>query len=294
MKKYAFIFNPAAKSGRTDSLLRELKSRIDGKPSYDLFISQNPGGIAALINDLRQNYDVFVACGGDGTVRAVGAGIIGSNKILGVIPIGTGNDFSKSIRIPREISSAFEILESGSIQDIDVGLCNDFIFLNSLGFGFDGLTNRYALDYVKFPSFLRYLMAAIRATIHHKHFKAEISYPGLRENKTLIMFSLANGMVEGGNFWIAPHASITDGLLNLVTIKPIFRAAIPILLPLILFKKPEWIPYIESKEVKSLTVSFDNVPEIHADGEIIQSTEQEFNICVQPGSLKVIGGEKLI
>lgn len=172
---------------------------------------------------------------------------------------------------------------------IDVGRCNGRIFLNVLGFGFDGLTNRYAHNELKrFPSFLRYAVAALKASVYQSPFSLQIKNKNGVFHQKLIMATIANGSVEGGCFWVAPEASLTDGKLNLITISPIHKWLIPILLPFFIIKKPGWIPQLKSTEGNEIRLSFKNEVDIHADGEIIISEQNEFNISLISKGLEVI------
>lgn len=293
MKRFAFIYNPGARAGRSDKELEGLKNHIEADPGSELFVSKRKGDIPGLVRKSAGDFDVFVACGGDGTVQEVGRELVFTDKILGIIPLGTGNDLCKTLKIPRQPLRALELVKRGKATRIDAGCCNGRVFLNSLGFGFDGLTNRYAGEFSNLPGFLRYSVAALGAIFTHQPFRVKIKKAGGAERKDLIMLSVANGRVEGGSFWIAPGASISDGKLNLLTIRPISKPLIPLLLPLILFKKPQWISHLGSREVKSLEVVFDREPHLHADGEIVEKGERKFKIKVLPEALNVIRGQKL-
>lgn len=290
MKQHAFLYNPAARAGRSNAQLQKLKKLIEPKPHIRLFIAEYQGHIGQLVEELWDDYEVFVACGGDGTVQEVARKLVYTDKVLGIIPLGTGNDLCKTLRIPLDLEEAFEIIEEKNSIEMDAGRCNNIFFLNSLGFGFDGLTNRYAAEYQSLPPLLRYTVAALRSCVNHNRISAEINRGDRTESRDLIMFSLANGRVEGGMFWIAPGASITDGRLNMVTIRPLARLLIPLLLPLFLIKKPGWIPQVESEEVESVVVKFEQEVELHADGEIIDTGERQFAIEVLPAALQVFIG----
>lgn len=104
------------------------------------------------------------------------------------------------------------------------------------------------------------------------------------------MATFANGRVEGSTFWISPGASLTDGKLNLITIAPVASWAIPFLLPLIMMKKPEWIPQVTSTEIEEAELRFQDQVEIHADGEIVRTKENKFAISLTPKSLNILVG----
>lgn len=290
MKRYAFIYNPGAKGGRSGFSLRQIQKRAGNLPDSKIFQSQSKGDIPDLVRRLKPKYDVFVACGGDGTVREVASPLVNSDKILGILPLGSGNDLIKTLGITNNIPKAYDTLMKGRVTRVDVGRCNDLIFLNSLGFGFDGLANRFAHDFKRLPSFLRYTIAALKANFRHKQFTVTIQAENGTVQQKLIMISFANGRVEGGSFWIAPKASISDGLLRMVKVTPVNRLLIPLLLPFFLIKKPHLIPQVVQSGVSSARLKFDEIPSIHVDGEIIEPNEKEFKISIEPSALQVIGG----
>lgn len=177
MRRYAFIFNPKAGRVKSDSQIEQLKELVGSFPDSKLFCLTPEDNIGCLVKRLSSDYDIFVACGGDGTIREVAAVLINTNKIVGIIPMGTANDLCKTLKIPTNIVDAFDILRQGKTIEMDVGRCNNFIFLNSLGLGFDGLTNRYAHEFHKFPSTLQYVVAALKATVTHETFSVKIGTP---------------------------------------------------------------------------------------------------------------------
>ena len=288
MRRYAFLYNPAAKGGRSGIKLERLKTFIAEFEGAHLFHSQDIGDITDFVDRNFDEFDVFVACGGDGTVREVAASLINTKKQMGIIPLGTGNDLCKTLGIPVGLKQSIAVLKQENAVSIDVGQCNDFIFLNTLGFGFDGLTNRYALQLKHLHPFFTYAISALKAVKNHFPFEVTVIKNGKVSKEHVIMFSLANGRVEGGSFWIAPNASITDGKLNAVLIKPVVRWLIPVLLPLFLLKKPHLIAQVRSEEVEKLSLNIQRDVDIHADGEIIESSSSKFDISLHTNALRVI------
>ncbi|WP_445665026.1 diacylglycerol/lipid kinase family protein [Fodinibius sp. AD559] len=288
MKRHAFLYNPEAQGGKSEMKLERLRAFISEFKNGYLFHSQNIGDITVFIEQHFDKFDVFVACGGDGTVREVAATLIDTPKQMGIIPLGTGNDLCKTLNIPVKLEQSISVLKQANSVPIDVGQCNDFIFLNSLGFGFDGLTNRYALQLKHLHPLLSYSISALKAVINHSSFEVSVNKNGKISKERAIMFSLANGRVEGGSFWIAPNASITDGKLNAILVKPVAKWLIPVLLPLFLFKKSHLIPQVRSAEVEKLSLYFTADVDIHADGEIIEAESNKFDISLNANALEVI------
>ena len=290
MKRYAFIYNPAARGGKAERKVELLKHQILDWPGAKLFRSKQKGDISELVSQLVPDYDVLVACGGDGTVREVASELVFTEKTMGIIPLGTGNDLCKTLKIPVNITDSLEMLRRRESTLVDVGQCNDFFFLNSLGFGFDGLANRYALEMDWLPPLLRYAVAALKATVKQEIFEIKIHDDVTEVTKELIMATLANGRVEGGSFWISPTASIIDGKLDFIAIRPVSKWFIPLLLPFFLIKKPVWIPQVQTSKIEQVTLLFSEPQEIHADGEIIRTDKRKFNIRLIPKRLNVICG----
>jgi len=291
MTRYAFIYNPGSRGGRAEQWVDQLQDHIGTLDQARFIRSELKGDIAGKAAEILPETDVVVACGGDGTVREVASVLAGTSKTMGIIPLGSGNDLCKTLGIPTDLNRSLELLASHNITAIDVGQCNNFIFLNSLGFGFDGLTNRFAAELLNYPPILRYAIAAMKAAGKQIAFNATIDTANAGpEQRSLLMVTLANGKVEGGSFWIAPQADIADGKLEMVTVNPVKKWKIPFLLPFFLFKRADRIPYIKTKKISSLQLQFDQTVAVHADGEIIENAGCDFHIRIKPEDLNVITG----
>lgn len=288
MKRFAFIYNPEAGGGKSEAKRERLQQKLDEYQNTALFQSKVIGDISAFIEQRFQDFDVFVACGGDGTIREIASKLMHTDKQMGIIPMGTGNDLCKTLNIPTEISEALSLVLNGESHKIDVGLCNDFIFLNTLGFGFDGLTNRYANARKHLHPFLCYAISALKAIKNHEAFEVTFGTAGNKLTRKVIMISFANGRVEGGSFWIAPDASITDGKLNCISIKPIKKWLIPVWLPFFFIKKPNYIPYVKSEKRNNIILQCSTEVDIHADGEVIDFNTDKFHIHLAEKALNVI------
>nr|WP_281289660.1 hypothetical protein [Fodinibius salinus] len=155
-----------------------------------------------------------------------------------------------------------------------------------MGFGFDGLANRYVHEMPNTTfSTWNYMWSALKANIYRQPFFVKIDY---EDKHKLMMLTLANGRVEGGKFWIAPNASVTDGQLDLVQIRPVNRWLLPFLLPFFIFKKISWIPYLDTTKLSNLDLKIENRVEVHADGEIIKTDTNNFSICMHDNKLPII------
>ena len=207
MKRYLFIHNPAANRYRSGSYFKRVVALAKQEIEHcEFVVSKDKHDIRKIVRKEASNYDIIVACGGDGTVRKTAIATLDFDVSLGIIPLGSGNDFTKSLNIPSDLKRALLLLKSEKVADIDVGYCNDIPFMNSLGFGFDGLTNEYASKSKISNGTLRYIFAALKANKNRSISNAEILFRDHQNiSKPVIMITAANGRVEGGNFCIAPE-----------------------------------------------------------------------------------------
>lgn len=286
---YCFLYNPSTNREQSSRKFRQLKELTVNWPNVDYKTSESREHLTFLAEEAAQNFEVVVACGGDGTVRDIAVAIMGSQAKLGVIPLGSGNDFSKSIGLNTNLEESLNVLQNGNCRHVAIGKCNDFYFINTLGFGFDGQTNHYASQSKIRIGSLRYALAALKTNFKRKPFKAQVRYDDkdLKE-QDWIMIAVANGRVEGGNFIIAPDATPFDEQFRLVTISPISKWLLPFLLPLFIIDKQRWLPYYSCTETKNISLNFNRPVFIHSDGEQIFSKKTQFEIRILPSAMPVI------
>jgi YegS/Rv2252/BmrU family lipid kinase len=137
MKKIAVILNMSAGNQKIDLLYQQIK---DISREYELeteFFLIHPGtDIHQIIKKaLNENFEVIVAAGGDGTASAVASELIGTSAVMGVLPLGTRNHFSKDIQIPLDLRDAIEVLSHGTVKRLDVASVNDQFFINNSSIG---------------------------------------------------------------------------------------------------------------------------------------------------------------
>lgn len=267
----------------------KLKELTGDWPGVAYKTSESREHLTTLARKAAMDYEIVVACGGDGTVRDIAIAIMNTEAKLGVVPLGSGNDFSKSIGLSTGLEETLAVLKSTRCRPVSVGKCNDFHFINTLGFGFDGQTNYYASQSSIRMGSIRYAIAALKTNFKRVSFSSQLRLDGsLIDGEDWIMITAANGRVEGGNFIIAPDATPFDEFLRLITIKPISKWILPIVLPLFLVGKQQWLPQYACRLTEKINLKFNKPVFIHTDGEQIQSKATEFDIELLPSALKVI------
>lgn len=248
--------------------------------------------------------DLVIALGGDGTVHEVINGLmqISEDKrpALGVVPLGSGNDFAHALGISQKPDHALAHALNGQPSKIDVGLLTDEhsdrqeYFDNTVGVGFDAVVTirSHKLPIVK--GFLMYLTAVIQ-TILLNHNPAKIKFQ--TENETwedsVLMTTVCNGGREGGGFLISPESKIDDGLLQFLNVKKVSRAMMFRLVPEFMKGTHLRFPATQLGNFKKLSMNSDRPLYIHVDGEIFTSFGSDVrNISfeVLPGALHVVSG----
>ncbi|MBC7317748.1 diacylglycerol kinase family lipid kinase, partial [Candidatus Bipolaricaulota bacterium] len=289
MRELPVIFNPVADRGRAENRAEEILSRLKEIGfSPVLFRTTKPGEATEIARDLAaKRVPVVAAAGGDGTLNEVAQALVGTNTALGIIPLGSGNDFLRSLVGFVDLSDALERLAKGRPKPVDVGEANGRFYLNSLGMGIDG---QIAEDFLRWK-FLRgelgYLWAALYEVARFGPFAlsvrsdaGEFSFPGL-------MVSVMNGSHTAGGFHLAPGASLTDGALNLIAIRHyprLFR--VPILVK-VRQGRHLGLKGVRAALVKWAEVRTDRPLRVYVDGELLPRTA-ELSVRVHPGALKVV------
>src|SRR5690606_17443026 len=156
--RYAFVLNPAAQNGRAGRHRGALEAALRAEGvAYTLRETEAPGHATALAREAAAGADVVVAVGGDGTIQEVARGVYGTDALMGVLPLGTGNDFAHAVGMPDDLGEAVRALLRAEPHAVDVGRARwtepgdepgrgarEVLFTNCLGVGFDALVARNA------------------------------------------------------------------------------------------------------------------------------------------------------
>lgn len=283
---YTLIINPVAGTdyAKKTSVVLEDYLKAHNVP-YECFQTERPGHATEIAKSLARRDDVtaVISVGGDGTAFEVACGLMNTDKPMGIVPVGTGNDFIKTTGTPKDPIQALEFILTHSPRPIDVGQLNDRLFLNVCGTGFDVMVLDGAEAYkAKYRGLTPYLLGLIKAikTYHKTHVR--VTYDGKTEEKDLLVCSVANGRFIGGGIPICPAAILGDGKLDLVMIDDVPRWKIPLYLPGLMMGKD--LTFSFTKHVLCDQVSlFSEGMRLNVDGEILTMNEAEFRVL--PGAL---------
>jgi YegS/Rv2252/BmrU family lipid kinase len=245
-------------------------------PGSRIYVTSSKSDIQIKVLEAAQLYDVIVACGGDGTVNEVFSQVVDllpkyPKLVLSVLPMGSGNDFSKSVHFSTNPQVAIEQLKTALIHNIDyvvysTNLGNGYMF-NTLNIGLGGQINFEASKIKILRGPLIYIYSALKSVFKVVSAQIDLILDGVSVNEEMVMMTIANGSVEGGNFNVAPMAVNDDGNLDVVTVAPLPIWKLLPLLPLFLLGRQHWFKAVKFRKCKSLIFKSNLPIPLHVDGE---------------------------
>lgn len=282
MEKVAFIINPFSAKKNYQPFLNELKAKVKD-PLY--YISESIPGTDQFIQDHFNDVDIFVAIGGDGTISTVARNLIDTEKILAIFPAGSGNGFSNETQFSKNLDELLEKIKTKNSRKIDTFTVNERLSINVSGTGFDG---KVVKEFEKTTrGFKNYIKVSIKTFFSYKPIKLKFFDEKYKQyNGKYLMINIANTRQFGNNAYIAPHASKSDGLVDMVLVKkfPFFYS---MLFAFRMFtkklKQDDYITYLPVSEIEFKV----NTKNWHLDGEF-NKIKSPVRVKVQPSSLRIL------
>ena len=276
-----FIVNPAAGSGHAQKIEGQIRAELERRGISAAFLrTENPGHATELAREAAAKPDCtgVIAVGGDGTCYEVACGLMGSSVPMGIIPAGTGNDFIKSVNIPKKPLAALELVLKGEARPVDVGRMNERLFLNVSGTGFDVTVLDFTLSAKKYcKGILPYLIGLVRAIRHYRPIHMRFTADGVTQERDVLICSIANGRYFGGGIRICPEAKPDDGYFDLVVVENKPRWMIPFYLPGLLFGRVLKFSFTTHQRVQQVRLESQGM-RLNMDGEIFPMDAAEYSI----------------
>lgn len=288
--KVALIVNPrAGHNRRRPDLVGRLRAELS---AYGLVATVEttlrPGHATDLAAAAaRRGATVAVAVGGDGTMNEVARGLIGTGTGLALLPCGSGNGLALHLGLPRTLPGLLQLLSSPpSWAAIDVGFVNGRPFFNAMGLGFDAdISHRFnRLTRRGLPA---YFITGWRAWRERREETVRISHGGQLEERTGLVFTIANSDQYGNNARIAPGARVDDGLLDLIVVRPRGLRSLPTLGYRLFRGTFDRSPLVRRWRVARVVLERGAPGLVHTDGET-HLLESRLEVEVRPGALRVL------
>lgn len=283
----AVVYNPAAGRGRGAETVAQAKALLG--PAFEWFPTLRPGHAIDLARDAARRFPVVVAFGGDGTVGDVVRGIYGTDAILGILPVGTGNDVARNLGLPLELGEACRTVHEGTARRIDLGLIDGVPFINNAGTGFDSRVMQTMNTGIRFtrgrPAFL---LAILKTVLTYRSFRMTLTIDDEppREIPDAMLLSVLNGKVYGAGMPAAPAALMDDGRLDVMLIRDLPRLQRLALLTRIQSGKHVDHPAVQMLQIHRLKIEAVPPQALNIDGEVRGSTPVE--IVVAPAAIQVL------
>jgi len=281
-RKAKLILNPIADMGRAWKVANDLRPIVAEYGHADWSGTVYPGHATELARQAAHDgYDLVVALGGDGTVHEVVNGLMQvpaeQRPILGVVPVGSGNDFAHSIGVPLKADHALAHAFKGPPSSVDVGLMTDAngrreYFDNTAGIGFDTVVTIRSHKLPLVRGFLMYLTAVIQVILlDHHPARMQIETDTEKWEQGTIMLTICNGPREGGGFMVAPDAKNNDGLFHYATVTECSRLTMFRLVPEVMKGTHGRFKQVKLGSCTKFSLTSDRPLYIHLDGEIYTS-----------------------
>lgn len=304
--RHVFIINPAA--GKKDSTkeIRERVRNLRTSEPVEIYLTRYPGDAQKRARyEAEQGDHVRIySCGGDGTANEVLNGLAGySNCAMGIIPIGSGNDFVRALeKYSREDFLDVEHMIQGEEVPIDLIECQGKYSMNVLSVGYDSAVAKNVDKFKKLPlvsGSLAYKMSIVYCLFSKRKHKIKILLDGepfqkTEAEKTTLLAIAANGRFYGGGIKAAPLSVMDDGLMDFIHVDTIsvvkFLSIIGKYIKGTHLQNPKYRSFLSFLRCKKIQFLADEPVDVNLDGEIFSMKNPEINVL--PGALRIIMPKK--
>jgi YegS/Rv2252/BmrU family lipid kinase len=288
VRRLALIVNPVAGGGRPARALPQVQAELRARGFEQRFeYTKSLGHARELALEAAADGEVAVAFGGDGLIGAVAGALRHSDGVVGVLPGGRGNDLCRVLGIPLKPVAACSVLASGVVRSFDLGEADGRTFAGIASCGFDSVVNRIANETTVLRGSPVYAYALLRAVPGWRAASFEVAIDS-GEPRRFIGYSvaIANSRQFGGGMRLAPDASLTDGLLDVVTIEDMPKRRFLRLAPTVFSGRH--LRYREVSVFRAGEVHIDASEPftLYADGEAIATLP--VTVRVLPGAVRMI------
>ena len=283
----SLIVNPSAGGGRAGAVLDEVRSALTARGlEHHTELTRSLDHARELARAAHTAGEMAVALGGDGLIGAVAGALSGSDGVLGVLPGGRGNDFARVLGIPLDPVAACAVLADGAATALDLGTVGEHTFIGIASCGFDSEANRIANQTRFIRGNLVYTYGGLRALMGWKPASFSLRIDGQAHSLVGYTVAVANSAAYGGGMFMAPQASLTDGLLDVVLVADQPRLQFLRHLPRVFKGTHVDLPAVTVIRAREVEVAADREFTVYADGDPI--ARLPVRIGVQAGAVRVM------
>lgn len=287
-KSILFLINPKSGVNNKRNIPELIVSGIDKERfEYSIMETKYVAHASELTAEaVAQGVDAVVAVGGDGTVNEVARALVGTNTALGILPCGSGNGMARHIGIPLELKKAIEFINLSETTAVDYGKINGQPFFCTCGIGFDAfVSSSFAKGKQRGP--FGYFHNMLIDWLNYKPEVYELETESHSRKYKAFLIACGNASQYGNNAYIAPRASMRDGLLSITILEPFSSLDVPIVLGGIFGHTINSNSHVRTLESRWVRIKRKKKGVIHFDGEPM---EMEANLFIEivPSGLNVL------
>ena len=288
MKHIVFITNPISGTISKAGIPELVEVHLDhARFSYEFVSTQYAGHATLLAQEAAaRGADIVCAIGGDGTVNEVGRGLLGTETAMAILPCGSGNGLARHLMLPMDLKRCLDIINLDTVETLDSGVINGHPFFCTCGMGFDAFISMKFAEAGK-RGLMTYVEQMLREGLSYKPETYEIEDEmGLKTYKAFLI-SAANASQYGNNAYIAPQASMSDGLIDVVIMEPFDVIEAPQVSFDMFNKTLDKNSKIKSFRCKKLHITRSQPGVIHYDGDPVM-TGAEIDVHLEEKGIKMV------
>ncbi len=285
--KIVFIVNPISGTHSKDGLRDIISRQIGDNAEWSIVPTAYAGHASVIASQcVSEGVDICVAVGGDGTVNEVARSLVHSDTALGIVPCGSGNGLARHLCIPMDMTGAVEMIALGKIASFDYGIINNQPFFCTCGMGFDAFVSQKFAEAGK-RGLTTYVEQVLKETLKYKPDTYTIEdETGLHHYKAFLI-ACANAAQYGNNAYIAPGASMQDGLMDVIVMEPFTVIEAPQLAVDLFAKTLGNNPRIKTFQARRVHIHREKAGAVHYDGDPL-TMGTEIDVCMEPLGLKAV------
>jgi diacylglycerol kinase (ATP) len=289
--KIRFILNPVSgRNARNARLLPVLRDFIGSRSlDADVHLTEGPGHAIELARSAVQSgCQRVVAVGGDGTMNEVAQALIDTPAALALVPCGSGNGLALHLGLPLAPLAALDVVAQigGLVRAVDTGSVNGRPFFNAMGLGLDAEVSR-RFNHLTTRGLPAYGRTAFAAFSQRRSERCTLTVGDHSETLDILLIAVANSDQYGNRAFIAPGASVDDGQLDLIAIRPVNLLKAAILGSRLFFGTIDHSPHVHRLRGSRFIIQRESAGLVHTDGET-HETGARVEVLVHPRSLRIV------
>ena len=287
-KKAVFVINLNSGTSSKAAIPGLIENTIDKeKFDYEIVVTQYAGHASEIASRAKdEGKDIVVAVGGDGTVNEVARAIVHSGTALGIIPCGSGNGLARHLLLPMNVKKAIEVLNECEIRALDYGIINGYPFFCTCGMGFDAfVSQKFAEAGKRGP--ITYVENVLREGLKYQPETYILQDENGMIKYKAFLISCANASQYGNNAYIAPQASMSDGLMDVIIMEPFDVFEAPQISIDMFNKTLDKSSKIKTFKCRKLHIHRSKPGAIHYDGDPAM-TGEDIDVELVPNGINIV------